>query len=272
MPRVYTAAKATIEANVDLQVEGFIAYAADTNEIGSYNGAAWTWAALGVTVDHDHTGDAGDGGQIDHGAANSAASLLDDDHTLYLLATGARAGATAGAQSFGTNGIETDVIEESTGGTGVTIDGLQVLDGYIHDGPGLPGAKATGDFDLIHDSNVAMDLDTQVHDTHGYWEGVTNPERMTCPSGLDGRYLCIGYAFSDDNESFSHFFLQIWKNETTLYAQNRQIPGAATRAAVTITCEVDLAASDYISMHGYQLGPASTEQFFITLAIYRMGD
>uniref|UniRef100_A0A6M3XD82 Uncharacterized protein n=1 Tax=viral metagenome TaxID=1070528 RepID=A0A6M3XD82_9ZZZZ len=50
------------------------------------DGADAAWGALG---DHDHTGDAGDGGQLDHGAA--LAGLADDDHSQYLLASGSRA-------------------------------------------------------------------------------------------------------------------------------------------------------------------------------------
>lgn len=50
---------------------------------------------------HDHQ-DAAGGGQLDHGAALTG--LGDDDHTQYLLATGARTGASSSAQTF-TNGI-----------------------------------------------------------------------------------------------------------------------------------------------------------------------
>ncbi|KKK72738.1 hypothetical protein LCGC14_2900870, partial [marine sediment metagenome] len=54
----------------------------------------------------------------DHG---SLTGLGDDDHTSYLLAAGSRVGSTGGAQSFGSNGILTDVIAESTGAAGVMI-------------------------------------------------------------------------------------------------------------------------------------------------------
>ena len=85
--RIYTAAKAVIEA---LSVtEGFVAFASDTDEFGFYDGASWTWSAFGGAIgDHDHTGDVGDGGQLDHGDALTGRG--DDDHTLYLLADGTR--------------------------------------------------------------------------------------------------------------------------------------------------------------------------------------
>uniref|UniRef100_A0A6M3IXU6 Tail protein n=1 Tax=viral metagenome TaxID=1070528 RepID=A0A6M3IXU6_9ZZZZ len=90
------------------------------------DGADAAWGALG---DHDHTGDAGDGGQLDHGAA--LAGLADDDHSQYLLATGTRAGASGQAQGFGANGIACDVIAESTGAAGVTIDTVLIKDGNV---------------------------------------------------------------------------------------------------------------------------------------------
>ncbi len=61
-----------------------------TPTIGSFTNAA-----------HNHQ-DAAGGATLDHGLALTG--LGDDDHTQYLLATGSRAGASAGAQTF-TNGI-----------------------------------------------------------------------------------------------------------------------------------------------------------------------
>jgi len=62
---------------------------------------------------------------VDHG---SIGGLTGDDHSQYLLATGARAGASSQAQDFGSNGIKADVIAESTAATGVTIDGFLIKD------------------------------------------------------------------------------------------------------------------------------------------------
>src|SRR3990167_715880 len=65
---------------------------------------------------------------IDHGGLTG---LGDDDHLLYLLATGSRAGSTGVAQSFGATGIATDVIAESTAAAGVTVDGVLLKDNLI---------------------------------------------------------------------------------------------------------------------------------------------
>ena len=42
----FTGSKASIEAIPGL-TEGCVAYASDTNEFGSYNGATWTWGSGG---------------------------------------------------------------------------------------------------------------------------------------------------------------------------------------------------------------------------------
>ncbi|MDH7487521.1 MAG: hypothetical protein QHJ81_14755 [Anaerolineae bacterium] len=65
---------------------------------------------------------------IDHG---SIGGLADDDHTQYLLATGARAGSTSVAQNFGSTGIKANVIAESTADAGVTVDGVLIKDGNV---------------------------------------------------------------------------------------------------------------------------------------------
>lgn len=64
----------------------------------------------------------------DHGALTG---LGDDDHASYLLAAGTRAGSTGTAQDFGSTGITTDVIAESTGAAGVTIDSVLLKDGVV---------------------------------------------------------------------------------------------------------------------------------------------
>lgn len=84
---------------------------------------------LSTVPDHIHQGGVGDGAKIDHGVA--LLGLLDDDHPQYLLVNGTRPGATTQAQDFGANGIETDLIVESTPATGVTIETVLLENGNI---------------------------------------------------------------------------------------------------------------------------------------------
>lgn len=78
--RLYRNTKTAIEAlSLDAGDEGCEAYATNTNQLGTFDGATWHWSDLDTTVpDHDHTGDVGDGGQISHDTALSDVSA--DDH------------------------------------------------------------------------------------------------------------------------------------------------------------------------------------------------
>lgn len=61
---------------------------------------------------------------------------------VYLREDGTVAGATAAPQNFGTHGIKTDVIAESSSGLGVTIDGIPIVAGKIARA-GVPWGKNT---------------------------------------------------------------------------------------------------------------------------------
>ena len=111
----------------------------------------------------------------DHGTLTG---LGDDDHAIYLLAAGSRAGSTGAAQDFGATGIKADVVAESTGAAGVTIDGVLLKDSSITAGKSLAagGIKfpdagaltvsagvitATGTFhSVIPESGTSDEIDT----------------------------------------------------------------------------------------------------------------
>ncbi|MCW8128920.1 MAG: hypothetical protein KIS92_00920 [Planctomycetota bacterium] len=71
-----------------------------------------------------------------YGFAFSAAS------SGFLAADGSAAGATGQAQDFGTNGVKADVVAESTGAAGVTVDGVLLKDGGFNYGTGGIGTAA----------------------------------------------------------------------------------------------------------------------------------
>lgn len=78
-----------------------------------------------ITIGQDQSGHAWSDGVTWYGDAFSAAS------SGFLSADGSVAGATGEAQDFGTNGIKADVIAESTGAAGVTIDSVLLKDNGV---------------------------------------------------------------------------------------------------------------------------------------------
>ena len=152
---------------------GKLAYQEDNATLWMLATTAPTWTKVGgpdatiVLSDHDHSGDAGDGGTLDHGALTGRG---DDDHDQYLLATGARAGASAGAQDFGSHGITADEIAESTLDAGVTIEAVLIKDGEIdgvvvdahasrHDAGGADALSTVPDHDHSGDAGDGGTID-----------------------------------------------------------------------------------------------------------------
>lgn len=103
--------------------QGMQWYETDTDTTYTWDGVAWDTIATGS----------------DHGVLTG---LGDDDHTQYLLATGARAGSTGAQQDFGATGIKADVISEGTGAAGVIIDSCLIKDGTVLASDGLVGTPA----------------------------------------------------------------------------------------------------------------------------------
>lgn len=83
-----------------------------TTTLANYTLVTPTIASF-ANAGHTHT-DAAGGGQLDHGAALTG--LSDDDHTQYLLSTGARAGATSSLQAF-TSGLVTGIVRPASDST-----------------------------------------------------------------------------------------------------------------------------------------------------------
>lgn len=97
----------------------------------------------------------------DHGGLTG---LGDDDHTIYLLAAGTRTGSTGAAQDFGSTGIKADVIAESTGATGVTLDGVKLKDGnvIIADAGYIGSVSDTDAIQIEADGDVVLTQDLAV--------------------------------------------------------------------------------------------------------------
>lgn len=125
-----TAARQTITTIYDLAADDYVELRGWQNSGGNLSIEAQSnWSPEFSMARVGAAGSAGAGtGGTDHG---NLAGLGDDDHTLYLLAAGTRAGSTGSAQDFGSTGIKVNVIAESTGATGVTADGVLLKDSAV---------------------------------------------------------------------------------------------------------------------------------------------
>ena len=96
-------------------------------------------------------------------------------------------------------------------------------------------------------TGAAITFDSEDWDSDGFHDTVTNNSRITCPSGLDGKYRFTFTTFCAAAMSGGHIFFK--KNGTTLRGgTSRSLSdsgGAYTGPAVA---EIDMVATDYVEV------------------------
>jgi hypothetical protein len=127
------------------------------------DGGQLDWDVCWADAVHSHTS-AAEGGTLDHGALTGR---TDDDHAQYLLATGARTGASSQAQTF-TSGIKTNTVAERSSGSGVTIDSLKIQDGSVYTSTAL-GCLVyhNASRSIAHNVPTTLNFNSEIHDTDG---------------------------------------------------------------------------------------------------------
>jgi hypothetical protein len=120
---------------------------------------------------------------------SGAAAALKVNLNKFVLADGTITGATSQAQDFGSNGVKADVIAESTGAAGVTIDGVLLKDSDIVLTAGQvikPTADSTSSLKLAKaDETAVLTLDT----TNSRIGIAASPSAYTLSVGGDGQFI-----------------------------------------------------------------------------------
>ncbi len=96
-----------------------------------------------------------------------------------------------------------------------------------------------------------IDWDAQVYDTDGYWEGVTNPERITF--SVAGKYLVIANViFETSSSGFRH--LRFLRNADANLEIAQSSTGGTSAGDTRAYCSavVDADAGDYVVVQAYQ--------------------
>ena len=107
----------------------------------------------------------------------------------------------------------------------------------------------SGNQTIANTTYAAITWDTEVLDTDGYHSTVTNTQRITIPSGKDGKYFVYGKVDNDNNIAGNQRQLGLNKNGSN-------IQYASALAGYYGTCQLsiilDLVAGDYIDLDFYQ--------------------
>jgi len=135
-------------------------YAGDASKLTRVNAGETALEFTTDLPDHDHTGDVGDGGQLDHGAL---LGLAGDDHTQYALVDGTRAFTgvvtfNAGITFAGASGVNVITVPDNVANAAHIVDagGLEYL-----------RVVSTNAQPLLHVNQGGADIDFRV-DSAGF--------------------------------------------------------------------------------------------------------
>ena len=174
------ATTAARDAAITSPQEGQFAFTKDTNGLWYYDGAAWV--ASGATGDIEGVtagiGISGGGTSGTVTVTNSMATAIDAKGDL-IGGTGAD---TFARLAVGAN--DTVLTADSTAATG--LKWAAVAGGSSFAGCRLN--KLSGNQSIADSTYVAVTWPTEVFDVGGYHESVTNPSRITIPTGKGGYY------------------------------------------------------------------------------------
>lgn len=109
-------------------------------------------------------------------------------------------------------------------------------------------------------AETPVTFDAESFDTDGFHEGVTNPSRITIPTGLGGKYL-IGGSATIAGLSTGHRFIVFFKKNGSIlsgYNGNYSAVNPGTLGA-SVSALVELAVGDYIELVVYHNAGANKD-------------
>lgn len=176
----------------------------------------------GLLGDHDHSGDAGDGGTFN--AANLTSGAATDGQVLTADGAGGAAWEDSAGSGIGVRATDT---------AGVALS--------------IPDSAAT-----------AIELDSETYDTDTMHDNVTNNSRLTC--NTEGPYIIVGNVEWSGDASGARKLI-VYKNAFTTLAEDSRTPPDANPMGHGISTIAYLTVGEFVELYAYQTsGSALTIQ------------
>lgn len=221
----------------------------------------WVSAAPGdITGVTAGTGISGGGTSGDVTVTNSMATAIDAKGDL-IVGTGADTfarlpvGATNG-QVLTVDSAEATGLKYTTLATGTTFVGASCY--------------TTAVITVPHDTDTAINFNSEYFDTDSFHSTATNTARFTIPAGKAGKYLCAVSVQSSGTPSEMGCFLKIRKNGSFVAFLKGHIRSGTEPMNQDFSQVLDLAVADYIEFFVYQ-NSGSSKNFFADNALAGAG-
>ncbi len=135
-------------------------------------------------------------------------------------------------------------------------------------GPAYVGVKVyrSASYTLVNAAVTPVPWDAEEWDSDSFHDNTTNNTRLIVPSGKDGRYRATLNIGTDTSCTPARFFISLAKNGTVIRGGNAEIGLAqAGYPMISISCEVDLVATDYVTGTYYNgLGGGGTMNMYLS--------
>lgn len=189
-------------------------------------------------------------------------SLLETINAIGLLA--ARPAAAAANEGYSYHATDEGITYRSNGASWVDV-AINEAGHAAVDHTGLPGVgggaaafagvrvRAVADVPLTSGSIVYLTFDTEDYDTDGFHDGVTNPSRLTVPTGLGGKFAISASSLTTSSPGAGFCVFRV--NGTTIIAAGPLNESTSSGQAALAT-DYALAAADYVEF-GIRVGASS---------------
>jgi len=193
--------------------------------------------------------------------AAEAVAILDSSNRLTheyggmeFDASGVTTGDTVVGQSSGVIGLETAMTQgqaeagSDTQVRGVTAERIAQAIAALAAGSDISAriyndaAQSTANATL-----TTLVFDQERYDTDGLHDPGSNPGRLTVPAGQGGKYIVTGNVAWASNATGSRV-VRIYKEGSDIVAENVNLGGTAGVLYMTVTTQIDLAATDYVEL------------------------
>jgi len=142
----------------------------------------------------------------------------------------------------------TDQINEKTEDAGVTVDGVKMKDNAVFATQPSCQVRISSVITTANDTVTTVSFSAENWDTHNFHDNSTNPERITIPAGLGGRYLIVLYlCWAFNGVGYRRVYLQDHAGNLVSEiddVRNGEIGGYGVQT-YTITAITNLTAEEY---------------------------
>lgn len=239
---VFANAAARTSALTSVLAEGMMSYLQDTNSVEVYNGSSWV-----------NVGNAGDITEVQAGTGISVASGTGP--IPVITNTVATAFDAAGDLVYGTGADTFTKLSLGTAGQVLKVNsGATAPEWGAAAGGGFVGVfckSTSGTISISNNTITAVTWNSEDFDTDGFHSTSSNTDRITIPSGKNGKYLFVAQLKYNENATGARQ-LRLNKNGTFISHGVVAVNSGSSSTTVNLSIILDLVATDYITVDAFQ--------------------